>query len=88
MTTGFPREASHVSMQVFTTSRVQAVEAGVAWTPGANDRAFSSPTDVNLIITDSTPTAQDEIPLAMNVPRGILPGYTYKFDASGSVEVM
>ena len=74
--------------QVFTTKRVQAVTADVAWVPSVGDTSFSSPVEVNLIITNAAATAQTEIPLAANVPRGIIYGYTYTFDATGVIEVM
>ena len=89
MTIEFPRDIDSKPIQIFTTRRIQTVTAATAWTPSATDRAFSSPVDVDsLIITNASSVAQTTIPLAANVPRGIMPGYTYTFGASGVIEVM
>lgn len=89
MTIEFPRDTIGDAIKVFTTVRVQAVSAGVAWAPNKEDRVFSAPADfASLIITNEDLVAQDAIPLAMNTPRGIMPGYTYTFGENGYIEVM
>ena len=86
--TTMPRDGESVKLPVFTTVRVQAVTQDTAWTPGADDRAFSAPEAFASLIITSPSGAQHTIPLEANVPRGIIQGYTYTFGASGYIEVM
>jgi len=77
-----------IVMQIFTTQRVQAVVANVAWVPGATDRAFSAPVDFAGVIYTTAAGAQTSIPLAANLSRGLDGIVSVTFDANGAIEVM
>lgn len=79
-----PRELSTgVAFQVFTPSRVQAVTATEAWTPGASDRVFMATVEQGVKISGGT-----EFVLGAHVPLGIVAGLTYTFSVSSTILVM
>lgn len=79
-----PREKyTGVAFQVFTPSRVQAVTATEAWTPGTDDRVFMATVDQGIKINGGT-----EFNWPAAAPLGIIPLATYTFSVSSTVLVM